>query len=377
MSPAIDANNESSNADAVAVALALADGPQPESCELLYRTYGDRMFGYCLSLCRDPELAAAATHDAMLLAYSRIDQLVAADDFEAWLLAIARAECLRQVDGNKDLAKAQPVVMPTVRQSSVNQSYPIGSLPAAEAQVIVDDAFTILGPGDRGVVDLSVWQDMSDGAIARVLGISPADGSTRVQRARINLLHAVTTLLLFTDRDQCADLDAELGTDEAVTPLTRRRVAAHLDRCGQCRKVAESAADVVALAGAPTVSAPNELHASLFGPRDRPDNDAVGHGSADGVAVASAVEAGSADAGLAGAGLVGTAGVVYVGQVPGNQDLTFAEQAARLDRQRPAFNADGFPRSHKKRRVKRSTLAVAALLVIMILAVAAVAISGL
>jgi hypothetical protein len=233
-------------------------------------------------------------------------------------------------------------------------------------------------------VDLSIWQGLSDETIANVLDLPTSAATVRIQRARLNLLMSVTTLLLFADRRQCEALDADLGIDQVVTPLTRRRVVHHLEHCERCRTVSDSAVDVLALAGAPEVAAPTELRASLFGsqtqtsvtgegsPPESPDEHASGNETQS-----DALE--RADSQLRQSpNLSADAGVIlYVGQEVRGQDLTFVEQAARLDRQRPAFRADGFPRSHKKKRFKRVPVVITLLLAAIILGMAVLAMSGL
>jgi DNA-directed RNA polymerase specialized sigma24 family protein len=66
----------------------------------VYTFYAPRLYDYCLTFLADPESAADALHEAMLVAASWAPHLSDRSHFRLWLYAITRNECLRKLRGN-------------------------------------------------------------------------------------------------------------------------------------------------------------------------------------------------------------------------------------------------------------------------------------
>ena len=238
------------------LAALLASG-DPRGLAGVYDAYADRLFAYCTSVLRDRDLAADMVHDTLLMARERVGQLRDPDRLRPWLYAIARNEChraLRDRRRSADLDEAGDV-----SDESVNLD---AGLRAAEARELVWAAAESLNPGEREVLELSVRHGLEGADLADALGVSVNAAHAQASRARSQLERALAVLILArTGRRVCADLDGLLtGWDGRLTPLLRKRLGRHLDRCDVCgeqRRRRVSAATL--LAGLPVLAAPPAL----------------------------------------------------------------------------------------------------------------------
>ncbi|MFA7267322.1 MAG: sigma-70 family RNA polymerase sigma factor, partial [Candidatus Nanopelagicales bacterium] len=248
-----------SGGDDTDLAARIAAGDQ-EAFAALYDRYSDRIYSYCVSVCRNPEHAADAMQDTFLLAFARIGQLRDQSKLRPWLYAIARNECLRQIRATKrtvDLELAGEVAdMNATSDTALN---------AADARALIDDAFEGMNSTDREVLDLALRQDLDNSSIAAVLGVSDNNAAAKVSRAKSQLEKSVGALLLFRSRASgCERLDREIGTDTAYTPLARKRISRHAEDCAQCSKSRSKSVAAIALVGLPVLMAPSWLRDSLL-----------------------------------------------------------------------------------------------------------------
>lgn len=238
---------------------ALANGDQSAMASL-YETYSDRIYSYCVSVCKNPELAADATQDTFLLAFARVNQLRDTSKLRPWLYAIARNECLRQIRSNKreaDLDSAPEV-------ADMNATLDTG-LNAEDARGLIDAAFEGMNQADREALDLALRQDLDNASIAQVLGVSDNNAAAKVSRAKAQLEVAVGALLLFrTRKSGCPELKSAVGRDDAFNPLTRKRIARHAQTCPTCTTSKSKAVAAIAMAGLPLLAAPAALKGMLF-----------------------------------------------------------------------------------------------------------------
>ncbi len=65
-----------------------------EASSVLLRRYRERVFRWCLSRVRDPELALDLSQDVLLSAYRKLHTFDGRASFSSWLFAIARNRCL-------------------------------------------------------------------------------------------------------------------------------------------------------------------------------------------------------------------------------------------------------------------------------------------
>lgn len=258
-----------------ALVAALVEGA-PSGLAGVYDAYADRLFAYAVTLLRDRDAAADAVHDALLVARDRIRQLRDPDRLRPWLYAITRTECLRVL---RDRRRAAPLAE---AGDVMDETVDVGAgARAAELRELVWSAAESLNPGEREVLDLSVRHGLDGAELAAALGTSVNAAHAMTSRARAQLERALGALLVArTGRSECAELDALLaGWDGRLTPLLRKRLARHVDRCDICGETRKHRLSPVALlGGVPLVLAPPALRERVV--RDAGDARLVAHTTA-------------------------------------------------------------------------------------------------
>lgn len=195
----------------------------------IYRRYGDRIHDYCLAVLRHREDAADATSDTFLLAYQRLGQLRDPGRLTPWLYAIARSRCLDRI---RDRGRQRPTG--DLEPLSPAEPPATGQVEVTELRRLVWEAAAGLAAGDRAVLDLHLRQGLSGGELADALGVPAEKANLMLHRMKLRMRHTIGALLVArTGRRDCPDLAAI--TTGRLTPLIRKRLARHIDRCQTCR----------------------------------------------------------------------------------------------------------------------------------------------
>jgi RNA polymerase sigma factor (sigma-70 family) len=249
--------------DPLLVELLVVDDPR--GLAGVYDRYADRLFAYCITLLHDRDAAADAVHDTLLIARERAAQLRDPDRLRPWLYAIARNECMRMLRARKrdtDLDEAGDV-------ADLNADVDAG-VRAGEMRELIWSAAASLNPREREVLELSVRHGLEGQDLADALGVAPNHAHALMSRARAQLELALSALILArTGRDDCAELDRIVGDWNGVlTPLLRKRIGKHIEKCEICGEQRRRRVSAIALlAGLPLLAAPPML-------RDRVMSDA-------------------------------------------------------------------------------------------------------
>jgi RNA polymerase sigma factor (sigma-70 family) len=234
----------------------------PSGLAAAYDQYGDRLYGYCASLLKDPDLAADAVHDTLLVAAERIHQLRDPERFRAWLYAIGRNECLRQLR-----TRRRSVSLEAAAEVS-DESIDLDAGPRQrELRDLVRHAVAGLSPRDREVLELGLRHDLDTADVAATLGVSASHARALLSRAREQLERAVGVVLVARDgRNDCPELAAILaGWDGQMTALLRKRVNRHLESCTVCGESRRRVASAPALLGTlPLLLPPPDLRARVL-----------------------------------------------------------------------------------------------------------------
>jgi DNA-directed RNA polymerase specialized sigma24 family protein len=96
--------------------------------DAIYDYYADDLYDYCLTFV-DPETAADALHDALLVAVAWHNHLEARDQFGLWLYALTRNECLRALRRGQSAAGAHS------QDGAVSRKYPTDTAKAVLREV--------------------------------------------------------------------------------------------------------------------------------------------------------------------------------------------------------------------------------------------------
>ncbi|GAA3156648.1 hypothetical protein GCM10010466_54370 [Planomonospora alba] len=208
----------------IAEALRRADAQAPAR---LFDAYAERLYDYACSLAADADDAADAVHDALVVAYGCADRLRDAGRLRPWLYALVRARCAAGARGGRGAAPA-PV------GDGPDDEY--GDPHRRELAVLVHEVLAELGGQEREVLELSLRHGLGSGEVGAVLGLSSRQAATRLGRARAHVENAAAAAVLARiGRAHCPDLSAMVDSWEGpLTPLLRRRLAAHIARCEVC-----------------------------------------------------------------------------------------------------------------------------------------------
>ncbi|MGK5533848.1 RNA polymerase sigma factor [Streptomyces sp. URMC 129] len=149
---------------------------QAERFDRLYRSTFRRVMAYCLR-----RTSESAAHDAVAEVYAvawRRRKRLPGDEHDAalWLLGVARNVLANQARGQRRWSR---LLLRVAERAEVAPPPPGGpDLSAALAG---------LSEGDREILRLAYWDELSHQDIAVVLGISPGAVATRLHRARERL----------------------------------------------------------------------------------------------------------------------------------------------------------------------------------------------
>lgn len=166
---------------------AIASTERPERAgldfERLYRSSRDDVYAYATGLLRD----RAAAEDVTALAFERAFRKRSRFDgrrgsARAWLFGIARNAALDELRrrGRQAELRSEPL---DAASTGADQG-------REELRLIVDAALGELGARERELVALKFFAGLSNGEIARVVGISTSNVGTRLNRAMDKLREA-------------------------------------------------------------------------------------------------------------------------------------------------------------------------------------------
>ena len=143
----------------------------------LYNAYSHKVLGICYNIVGSRAVAEELSHDAFVLAFSKLDHLRNPERFDAWLSSIAANVALRYKQRHHELA-----------------TVPIDNIP--DNTLIEDDsqalpsmqeimaAINTLPNGYGKVFKMAVMQDMSHKEIGEILGIAAHSSSSQLARAK-------------------------------------------------------------------------------------------------------------------------------------------------------------------------------------------------
>ena len=225
----------------------------------VYDKYADRLHDFAFSMLRQREDAMDAVADAFVTTAERLDQLRDPERLRPWLYSVVRRECLKRLkqrtrttyDGDDDLLdlpdqSASPELM--AEQKAL--------------QALVWDAAAGLNERDQAMLDLHLRQGLDGAELGDAMDMSAENAYVALSRLRDQVERSIGALLVArTSNHTCGDLDGVLGDwDGEFTPLVRKRVARHVDKCGACtRRRALVASPAALLAGVPAFAAPAVL----------------------------------------------------------------------------------------------------------------------
>jgi len=168
----------------------------------LYREHGRAILAYALRRAGDPEDAADVVAETFLIAWRRLGDVPTGDRARLWLYGVARRVLANRHRAEQRRTRLGERLAESLRTELATHAMPRGE--AAEALRAMGE----LSEGDRELLLLVSWEELSPGEAARVLGVSPLAARSRLHRARRRL----RTLL--EERESAAGKSPELEMEE-------------------------------------------------------------------------------------------------------------------------------------------------------------------
>ncbi|MGK2948161.1 MAG: sigma-70 family RNA polymerase sigma factor [Acidimicrobiales bacterium] len=228
----------------------------------IYDRYADKLHDHCHRILRDRDEAADALHDAFIAASRNLHQLRDPARLRPWLYSICRHEALRRARQRSRVDLTDEVDDMTGVEVDLDR----GSR-TEELQELVWAAAAGLSPRDQALLDLNLRQGLEGQDLADAMGTSLNNSYVMLSRLRDQVERSLGALLIARlGRDDCTELDSILdGWDGRFSPLLRKRVARHVDRCDVCSERRAAVVSPLALLGAmPLVPAPEGLRTRVL-----------------------------------------------------------------------------------------------------------------
>jgi RNA polymerase sigma factor (sigma-70 family) len=153
--------------------------------ERLYQSSRDDVYAYAAGLLRDRAAAEETTAIAFERAYrkrSRFDSRKGSP--RAWLFGIARNAALDELRrrGRQAQLNTDPIDAEHLQDSAADRG--------SELRLLVNQALGQLQPRERELIALKFFAGLSNGEIARVLGLSESNTGTKLHRTMAKLREA-------------------------------------------------------------------------------------------------------------------------------------------------------------------------------------------
>lgn len=150
----------------------------------LYNAYSHKVLGICYNIVGSRAVAEELSHDAFVLAFSKLDHLQNPERFDAWLSSIAANVALRYKQRNHTLVTVPVDDMPDETWIENEPS----DMPTMDE---IMAAVNALPNGYGKVFKMAVMQDMSHKEIGNILGIAAHSSSSQLARAKKMLQHSL------------------------------------------------------------------------------------------------------------------------------------------------------------------------------------------
>lgn len=150
----------------------------------LYNAYSHKVLGICHNIVSNRAVAEELSHDAFVLAFSKLDHLRNPERFDAWLSSIAANVALRYKQRHHTLV--------TVPADDIPDETWIEDEPSdMPTMTEIIAAVNALPNGYGKVFKMAVMQDMSHKEIGEILGIAAHSSSSQLARAKKMLQHSL------------------------------------------------------------------------------------------------------------------------------------------------------------------------------------------
>ncbi len=149
----------------------------------IYESYYGAVAAYARRRLPDGDLAQDAVSETFLVAWRRLDDVPTGAEALPWLYGVARRVIANQRRGNQ---RRVDLSTRLAREWLPGQDVDAGVLFDDDRRAVLE-ALGRLREGDREILRLSVWEELSHRQIGLVVGCSEATVAVRLHRARHRL----------------------------------------------------------------------------------------------------------------------------------------------------------------------------------------------
>ena len=173
------------------VAAALAG--DREAVTQMVDAYKNAVFNLCYRLLGEAGEAEDVAQETFMRMYTRLRTYDSSRPFKTWLLAIATHACIDRLRQRRLTWLSLDEPLPAADAGALHDRAlgPEEALAHKEEQQRVQALLARLAPGDRSVLVLRYWYDLSYDEIAEVTGASVSSVKSRLFRARRELAGAL------------------------------------------------------------------------------------------------------------------------------------------------------------------------------------------
>jgi len=181
------------SADDDARLLASIRRDDPGAFEQFVERHGDRIFGFGMRVCGEPEDARDVVQETLIQAYQSLRRIEAPGALRAWLYRVVSNACLmkrRKRVGEPDRELSLEELMLSGPDEARSEIPDVTELPdraaeRTETQSVVRDAIASLPPDYRVVLILRDMEELSTKEAAEALELPESTIKMRLHRARV------------------------------------------------------------------------------------------------------------------------------------------------------------------------------------------------
>jgi len=250
--------------------LQAARGGDREALATLLGKHQQRVFGFGMKMCGDPEDAKDVAQDTLLAAVRSLRDFRGDASISTWLYTVARSFCIKKRRRTKGApARHDPLDRAVAEKAFEPELGPEQLLLGREAREIVAAALDDMEPEAREIVLLRDIEGLSAPEVAKVTGLSVSAVKSRLHRARLSLRERLRPVVGEPSEPAtptCPDVLTLLSKklEEEVSPALCAEMERHVDGCPHCKGLCDSLKRTLAVCSSlPTPSVPPHVQESL------------------------------------------------------------------------------------------------------------------
>jgi len=250
--------------------LQAARGGDREALATLLGKHQQRVFGFGMKMCGDPEDAKDVAQDTLLAAVRSLRDFRGDASISTWLYTVARSFCIKKRRRTKGApARHDPLDRTVAEKAFEPELGPEQLLLGREAREIVAAALDDMEPEAREIVLLRDIEGLSAPEVAKVTGLSVSAVKSRLHRARLSLRERLRPVVGEPSEPAtptCPDVLTLLSKklEEEVSPELCAEMERHVDGCPHCKGLCDSLKRTLAVCSSlPTPSVPPHVQESL------------------------------------------------------------------------------------------------------------------